>query len=93
MRVAELSDEPLIANRISGNSIGKMTRPRWRMVRTSERRAIARICSVRLVPITSGCDEWARLKSTATSPPAAPALWLDGIAVAGRVCVEVTGVA
>ena len=41
MCVAGLSAEPLIANRISGKSIGKITSARWRSVRSTARRPTA----------------------------------------------------
>src|SRR5438105_2320299 len=71
MRVAGLSAEPLIANRISGKIMGKIISARWRRVRVIERRATARICSNRSdrTPSAPPCSPGARALAP-TPPPA-----------------------
>src|SRR5436309_3639681 len=72
MWVAELSAEPLMANRISGKTIGKTMSARWRSVRTADRRATAKVCSTTPAPRGSRtCAGGPRTASTATSTPAA----------------------
>src|ERR1700729_4275944 len=80
MCVAGLSAEPLIANRINGKTIGKITRPRWRTVRSTARRPRAMLCSAKLAPrVELAAPRALPVVSTATSPPAAPARLLRGL--------------
>src|SRR5579871_1418466 len=79
MRVAGLRAEPLMANRMSGKIIGKTISARWRVVRTTARRATANVCSSSPAPWVaplSGRGGGVSATSTATSPPA-PAGGLD----------------
>src|ERR1700735_2196128 len=80
MCVAGLSAEPLIANRINGKTIGKITRPRWRTVRRTARRPRAMLCSAKLAPRAElAVPRALPVVSTATSPPAAPVRLLGGL--------------
>src|SRR5437588_7066952 len=80
MRVAGLSADPLMANRIRGKTIGKITRPRWRTVRSTARRPRAMLCAAKLASRAQPAALRALpVVSTATSPPAAPAGLLGGL--------------
>src|SRR5437763_8587117 len=92
MFVAELSEDPLIPNRSNGKISGKISRPRWRRVRTAERLATASVCSIRLaepVEVWTGRPSIARSTATA-SPGLSLHLRLLGgtFELASRLCQE-----
>ena len=79
--VAGLSAEPLIANRINGKIIGKMSSDRCRTVRTTDRRATASVCSTRPAHARAGRDM--RRQSALNRHAASARRLLPGLVVYG----------
>src|SRR5690348_7347850 len=75
MRVAELRADPLMANKMRGKIMGKTRSAFWRSVRTTARRATARVCSMNRGALGALSPPGGlSAMSAATSPPLSPVL-------------------